>query len=68
MRIGMRFSSNLLKQHSTSCQPKDQTSKIISWVLCLKDDFQSVLRSFRTLMFINILNGSLDGMRINFIR
>ena len=28
----------------------------------LKDDFQSVLRSLRTLMFINIINGSLDGM------
>ena len=30
----------------------------------VKDDFQSVLRSPRTLMFINIINGSLDGMRI----
>ena len=33
-----------------------------------KDDFQSVLRSLRTLMFINITNGSLDGMRIDVIR
>ena len=33
-----------------------------------KDDFQSVLRSLRTLMFINIINGSLDGMRIDVIR
>ena len=33
-----------------------------------KDDFQSVLRSLRTLMFINIINGSLDGMRIDAIR
>ena len=33
----------------------------------LKDDFQSVLRSLRTLMFINIINGSLDGMRIDVI-
>ena len=34
----------------------------------LKDDFQSVLRSLRTLMFINIINGSLDGMQIDVIR
>ena len=34
----------------------------------IKDDFQSVLCSVRTLMFINIINGSLDGMRINVIR
>ena len=27
-----------------------------------KDDFQSVLHSLRILMFINIINGSLDGM------
>ena len=33
-----------------------------------KDDFQSVLRSLRTLMFIYIINGSLDGMRIDVIR
>jgi len=32
-----------------------------------KDDFQFVLRSLRTLMFINIINGSLDGMRIDVI-
>ena len=32
----------------------------------LKDDFQSVvLRSLRTLMFINIINGWPDGMRID---
>ena len=30
-----------------------------------KDDFQSILRSLRTLMFVNIINGSLDGMRID---
>ena len=35
--------------------------------LTLKDDFQSILRSLRTQMFINI-NGSLDGMRIDVIR
>ena len=34
----------------------------------LKDDFQSVLRSLRTLMFLNIIHGSLDGMRIDVIR
>ena len=34
----------------------------------LKDDFQSELRSLRTLMFINIINGALDGMRIDVIR
>ena len=34
----------------------------------LKDDFQSVLRSLRTLVFINIINGSLDGMQIDVIR
>ena len=28
----------------------------------VKDDFQSVLRSLRTLMFINIISGALDGM------
>ena len=28
----------------------------------LRDDFQSVLRSLRTLMVINIINGSLNGM------
>ena len=27
----------------------------------VKDDFQSLLRSLRTLMFIKIINGSLDG-------
>ena len=31
----------------------------------MKDDFQSVLHSPRTLMFINIINGSLNGMRID---
>ena len=36
--------------------------------LGVKDDFQSVLCSLRTLMFINIINGSLDGMRIDVIR
>ena len=34
----------------------------------IKDDFKPVLRSLRTLMFINIINGSLDGMRIDVIR
>ena len=34
----------------------------------LRDDFQSVLRSLRTLMVINIINGSLNGMWINVIR
>ena len=34
----------------------------------LKDDFQFVLRRLRTLVFINIINGSLDGMRIDVIR
>ena len=33
----------------------------------VKDDFQSVLRYLRTLIFINI-NGSLDVMRIDVIR
>ena len=33
----------------------------------IKDDFQSVLCSLRTLMFINIINGSLNGMRIDVI-
>ena len=33
----------------------------------LKDDFQSVLHGVRTLMFINIINSSLDGMRIDVI-
>ena len=35
--------------------------------LKVKDDFQSVLRSLRTLMFINIIHGSLDEMRIDVI-
>lgn len=35
----------------------------------VKDDFQSALRSRRTLMFVNIKRTvSLDGMRIDFIR
>ena len=34
----------------------------------VKDDFQSILLSLRTLMFVNIINGSLDGMRIDVIR
>ena len=34
----------------------------------IKDDFQSVLRSLRTVMFMNIINGELDGMRIDVIR
>ena len=34
----------------------------------LKDDFQFVLRNIRTLMFVNIINGSLDGMRIDVVR
>ena len=34
----------------------------------VKDDFQSELRSLRTLMFINIITGALDGMRIDVIR
>ena len=33
-----------------------------------KDNFQSVLRSLRTIMFINNINVSLDGMRIDIIR
>ena len=33
-----------------------------------KDDFQSVLRTLRTLMFVNIINGSLDGIQIDVIR
>ena len=37
-------------------------------LLTLKDDFQTVLRSLRTLMFTNIINGSLDGMRIDVFR
>ena len=32
-----------------------------------KDDFQSILLSLKTLMFINIINGSLDGMQIDVI-
>ena len=36
--------------------------------ISFKDDFQFVLRSLRTLMFVNIINGSLDGMQINVIR
>ena len=39
----------------------DGTLKVI------KDNFQSVLRSLRTLMFINIINGALDGMRMDVI-
>ena len=42
------------------------TEKHLQWKF--KDDFQSVLRSLRTLMFVNIINGSLDGMRIDVIR
>ena len=34
----------------------------------VKDDFQYVLRSLRTIMFINIINGSLNGMQIDVIR
>ena len=34
----------------------------------IKDDFQSILHSLRTLMFINIIIGSLDGMQIDVIR
>ena len=35
----------------------------------LKDDFQSALRSLmQNLMFIKIINGSLDGMLIDLIR
>ena len=34
----------------------------------VKDDFQAVLRSLRTLIFINIINGALDGMQIGVIR
>ena len=34
----------------------------------VKDDFQSVLCSLRTLMFINIINGAIDGIRIDVIR
>ena len=33
-----------------------------------KDDFQPVLPSLRTLIFTNIINGSLNGMRIDVIR
>ena len=54
-----------------------QYLKIIFWtgLACnledcttVKDYFQSVLRSLRTLMFVNIINGSPDGMQINVIR
>ena len=31
------------------------------------DDFQSVLHSLRTLMFKNIISGTLNGMRIDVI-
>ena len=41
---------------------------IYLYFFCFKDDFQYVLRSLRTLMFVNIINGSLDGMRIDVIR
>ena len=41
---------------------------LMNAICTIKDDFQSVLRSLRTLMFINIINGSLDGMRIDVIR
>ena len=34
----------------------------------VKDDFQAVLRSLRTVIFINIINGALDGMQIDVIR
>ena len=34
----------------------------------IKDDFQSVLLTLGTLMFINIINVSLDGMQIDVIR
>ena len=40
----------------------------LDMILQLKDDFQSVLRSLGTLMFIDIINGSLDGLRIDVIR
>ena len=33
-----------------------------------KDNFQSVLRSLRAIMFINNINVSHDGMRIDIIR
>lgn len=34
----------------------------------IKDDFQSVLHIFSTLMFLNIKKVSLDGMQVNVIR
>ena len=53
---------NFLKNLFTCCNPiKTGKHK-------LKDDFQSVLRNLRTLMLINTINGSLDGMRIDVIR
>ena len=41
---------------------------IYVYFFCFKDDVQSVLRSLRTLTFVNIINGSLDGMRIDVVR
>ena len=41
---------------------------VTEFFLRFKDNFQAVLRSLRTLIFINNINGSLDGMRIDIIR
>ena len=50
-----------------TCSPMVGQS-FYTMIVALKDDFQSVLHCLRTLMFVNIINGSLDGMRIDVIR
>ena len=45
-----------------------QSFQKLNYTRILKDDFQFVLQSLRTLMFMNIKHGSLDGMRIDVIR
>ena len=51
----------------TICSMRQTFLKDVMYViLSFKDDFQSVLRSLRTLIFI-FINGSLDGMRIDVI-
>ena len=54
----------LVKSENSSLPVATRVSK----TRLLKDDFQSVLGSLRTIMFLNIINGSLDGMRIDVIR
>ena len=57
------------EEHVTECaliRVVVNTESII--ILCLiKDDFQCVLHSFSTLMFINFTTGLLDGMQMDAI-